>query len=91
MPENHKPTLMFFTSDWCANCKRMKPIVTEIKQSYADKVNTVEVDVAKEPDTAAKYDVLGIPTVVVVDDGKVLERFTGFVAKEALLKKLGVA
>lgn len=83
-----KPTLMFFHSEWCGNCKRMKPIIAEISQAYAQKLDAVNIDIAKDPDTAAKYDVLGIPTVIILKDGEVKERLTGFIGKDALSKKL---
>ncbi len=92
MTENQPlPTLMFFSSEWCGSCKRMKPIVAEISRTYAGKLNTVDVDITKDPDTAAKYEVLGIPTVVILKDDKVADRFTGLLTKEALIKKLGIA
>ena len=94
MPEDKppvtKPTLMFFSSEWCGNCKRMKPIIAEISQTYAQKLNTVNIDIAKNPDAATKYDVLGIPTIIILKDDNVIDRFTGFITKDVLIQKLGI-
>lgn len=80
--------LLDFKAIWCSPCRIMEPIIEELKKELGDKVEVVEIDVDKEPDEAAKYGVMSIPTFIVLKDRKEAGRKIGVTSKEDLLKLL---
>jgi len=83
-----KPVLLDFWAPWCGPCRMVSPIVNEIADERADvKVGKVNVD--EQPELASAFGVMGIPTLVVVKDGKVASRATGARPKAAILQMLG--
>lgn len=91
LKDNPKLVLALFSSGFCHICKKVHPVVQEIAAQYPDRVEMQEVDAISEPDTAAKYDVLNLPTLLVFKNGDIVERFTGFIPKNQLIKKLNLA
>lgn len=67
-----------FEADWCGPCQKMKPIFTSVSSQYKSGVTFETVDVDAKPDTAEKYHIEMLPTVVAVKDGKVVGRSSGF-------------
>ena len=86
-----KTTLMLFHSDWCANCKRLEPIVAEIGKTYSGQVNTAFINIAKDPSSTSKYNVMSVPTLIILKEGQPEERIYGFLPKDAIIKKLEFA
>ncbi|MFY9484088.1 MAG: thioredoxin domain-containing protein [Patescibacteria group bacterium] len=82
--------LIDFYADWCHPCHLMHPIIEEIEKEHAGKLTVTKIDVDKEPERAAEFNVLSIPTYVIKKDGKVVEQFSGAVSKEVLVGKLGL-
>lgn len=80
--------LVDFTAVWCGPCKMLEPILKELADQWVGKVHIVKVDVDQNPELAMQYNVMGVPTVMLFRDGKVLERVTGYQPKERLLKVL---
>jgi thioredoxin 1 len=79
-----KPVLLDFWAPWCGPCKMVLPLVEEIAGERDDyKVGKVNVDEQKE--LARQFRVLSIPTLVVIKDGKVVERKMGAMPKEDIL------
>ncbi len=79
-------TLIDFWAPWCAPCKMMEPILEELEKELKDSVQIKKVNVDEEPNEASKFGVMGIPTYVVMKDGKEVGRKVGFTPKEELLK-----
>lgn len=75
--KSSKPTLIDFYASWCGPCKMVSPIMEQLDQKYDGKVDVVKVDVDSQKELAFKFDVMSIPTVVLMKDGKVLERSVG--------------
>jgi thioredoxin 1 len=90
----HLVTFIELGADRCIPCKQMQPIMKEIAETYADRVQVVFYDVWKDPEPARKYGIQLIPTQVFVDQkGKEISRHVGLFPKEEileLLKKHGV-
>jgi thioredoxin 1 len=63
-------TLVDFYADWCGPCKMLNPIIHEISDEYKGRAVVAKVDVDKAQETAQKYDVTSIPTVILFVDGK---------------------
>ncbi len=88
MIHSDKPVLVDFFAEWCGPCKMMSPILKEVKDSLGDEVTIIKVDVDKNPQAAAAYQVQGVPTLIVFKNGKPLWRQSGVVPKNGLINIL---
>ncbi|QWC21893.1 thioredoxin [Bacillus haikouensis] len=77
-----------FWAPWCGPCKMIAPVLEELDSEMGDKVKIVKVDVDENQETAGKYGVMSIPTLVVLKDGEVVDKVIGFQPKEALAELL---
>jgi thioredoxin 1 len=85
----HRVTFIELGADRCIPCKAMQPVMKEIAETYADRVQVVFYDVWKDPAPARKYGIQLIPTQVFIDrEGKEIFRHVGFYAKDEILKTL---
>ena len=83
-----KPVLLDFYADWCGPCRMVAPIVHEIAEEN-DNVVVAKINVDNEPDLAMKFEVMSIPTLVVMKNGEEVKRATGARAKPQILAMLG--
>jgi thioredoxin 1 len=79
-------TLVDFYADWCGPCRMLSPIIESVADSLSGQINVVKVDVDKSPNLARRFNVKGIPTLLVVKDGNVVNRKTGMGTREQLLE-----
>jgi thioredoxin 1 len=77
-----------FWAAWCGPCKALAPIVDEVASAYSGKVKIGKMDVDRNAATPQRYNVRGIPTLLIFKDGKVQEQIVGYVAKETIQKAL---
>ena len=85
------PVMVDFYADWCGPCRLAAPIIDELSGTYEDKVLIGKVDVDANVETAAKFGVQSIPTVIMFKGGKEIERKVGFGGKssyEEMIKKV---
>lgn len=75
-----------FWAPWCGPCKMIAPVLEEIDSEHADKVQIVKLDVDDNQETASKYGVMSIPTLLLFKDGNVVDQVVGFQPKEALVE-----
>lgn len=89
--KNSLPVLVDFFAEWCGPCRMVAPIIDELSETYKDKLLIGKIDIDTSPQTAAKYGVQSIPTVIMFKDGKEVERKVGFGGKgvyEEMIKKV---
>ncbi len=79
-----KPVLVDFYADWCGPCKMMEPILKDLKKRMGDSVNIIKVDAEKNADAAIKYNVRGVPTLILFKDGQILWQQSGVVQAKQL-------
>ena len=80
------PVLIDFYADWCGPCKAMAPILSELKAKVGAGVKIIKVDVDRNPQVAARYQVHGIPTLILFQHGKVRWRQSGVVPLHLLVQ-----
>ena len=86
--DSAQPVLVDFTAVWCGPCKMLEPIVVELAADWADKVKVVKLDVDTNANIAMQYQVMGVPTLMLFNQGEVKERLTGFKPKKKIISKL---
>lgn len=77
-----------FWATWCGPCRMQGPVVEKLSDELAGKVNFTKLDVDKNQETAAKFQVMSIPTLLVKKDGKVVDTIIGYHSREQLLQIL---
>jgi len=85
---SQQPVLVDFWATWCAPCKMLKPVVEELATEYAGRVTLAELDVDANPNTASKFGVLSIPTLILFRGGKPTQRIVGYQPKASLRQKI---
>jgi thioredoxin 1 len=76
--------LVDFWANWCGPCKMIAPVLEELDAEMGDKIKIVKVDVDENQETAAKFEVMSIPSLFVLKDGQVVDKTLGYQPKEAL-------
>lgn len=81
----NKPVLVDFFAEWCGPCKMMSPILKDVKKALGDRVSIIKIDVDKNQELASKYQVRGVPTLMIFNQGKQVWRQSGLVQKDELI------
>jgi len=79
-----KPVLLDFWAEWCGPCKMIAPLLDSIADEYQDKLRVVKLNIDENPQTPPKYNIRGIPTLLLFRDGAVAAQQVGAVSKVQL-------
>jgi len=82
------PVLVDFWAAWCGPCKMIAPVLEEIARESGDRVKVAKLDVDSNQNTAFRYGVQSIPTLILFKDGEPVERVIGYMPKERLMSHL---
>jgi len=82
---SEKPVLVDFFATWCGPCQMLSPILKQVKDNVGDRIIIVKIDVDKNQEIASKYNVRGVPTMMLFQNNKQLWRQSGVLTKEEII------
>ena len=83
--QSDKVVLVDFWADWCAPCKKVEPLLAEIANEMAGKVEIVKVNIDENPETTRAYRVMSVPTLTIFKGGEAVNSVTGAKPKSVLV------
>jgi thioredoxin 1 len=84
-----RPVIVEFGADWCAPCKRMRPLIQGLVEQWDGKARFIEINVDESYALAMKYQVMSVPTLILMVDGVVRGRLTGLQPQERIAAEFG--
>jgi thioredoxin 1 len=78
------PVLVDFWAEWCGPCRMMNPILDEFSAAHEGRMKVVKLNVDENPETATRFKVLSIPTMLVFQDGQVVKQMVGAMSRQRL-------
>ena len=86
--KSEKPVLIDFFATWCGPCKTLAPILKQVKDSLGERITILKIDVDKNQELSSKYQVRGVSTMILFQNGKQLWRQSGVLTKEEIIKNI---
>jgi thioredoxin 1 len=86
--KSENPVLIDFFATWCGPCKTLAPILKQVKDHLGERITILKIDVDKNQQLASQYQVRGVPTIILFQNGKQLWRQSGVVSKEEIVKNI---
>ena len=86
--KSDKPCLVDFWAEWCGPCRMVGPIVEEIAKEYAEKLKVGKLNVDQNGQTAVKYGIMSIPSLLIFNGGKVVDQIVGAAPKKQFVEKI---
>ncbi len=82
--QSETPVLVDFWAEWCGPCKAMGPFIDKLAEEYGDKLKVVKLDTQNNPEVAARYGIISIPTFLLIKEGEVAHQMVGAMPYEKL-------
>lgn len=82
--QSDKPVLVDFWAEWCGPCRMLAPTIEAVAEQYSASASVVKLNVDDNPVSAANYGIKGIPTMILFNEGKEVERLVGVAGKESI-------
>ncbi len=89
--QSDKPVLVDFGAEWCPPCKALAPIIEELAEEYGERALIGAVDADVSPRTASRFQVSGLPTIIIFKNGQIVDRMMGLQQKRKLVAALDKA
>ncbi|HLK00311.1 MAG TPA: thioredoxin [Streptosporangiaceae bacterium] len=86
--QNDKPVIVDYWAEWCGPCRMVAPVLEEIANEYAGKIDVVKLNIDENPAIAQQYGIMAIPTMNVFSGGKVVKQIVGAKPKSAILRDI---
>ncbi len=83
-----KPVLVDFWASWCAPCRMLAPTIDDVARDYGDRAKIVKLNVDENSETSFKYNIKGIPTLLLFKDGEIKDQIVGATSKDHISRMI---
>lgn len=86
--ESSTPVLLDFFANWCGHCQKLLPLLDEAAVDLDGKASIMKINADENRDLAQKFEIKGLPTMILFKDGKEIDRLVGFMPKDKIIEKV---